>query len=244
MQTEDQSLKPNPAWKIAIVGLPLFLVVSGVVSIVLSVTKRPDDTPDPRLALQSAEVGAEELDEHLRKLSVLIGPRDWETPAGRANMRYAQKFIESMLSPQNYGFVPVTGEHVTYEEERWPTVWADLKGTVDARQVIIVPAPYDLGDAAVAVVLAAANDLRDEELGLTVRFVFYPAALYAAGEGKDLADVVKNGESRIGLVLPDLPAEGGEPPKPGIWSGAQLKPVAQRLVEKVRELAGEDGKMP
>ena len=158
-------------------------------------------------------------------------------------MRYACKFIESILSPQNYGFAPQTGEYLSHEEELWPTVWGDLAGTEDGGEVILVPAAYDLSDAAVAVVLAAANDLRDERMPVTVRFLFYPAVLYAA-EGKDITDVLRKGESGMGLVLPDLPAESGEPPKPGHWSGTQLKPVAERLVEKVRKLAREGGKMP
>jgi hypothetical protein len=234
---EEDDLKPNPAWKIAMVGVPVFLVLSTAWAIWGSWKKSQVEFVDPRLALVSSAADVEEMEDHLYKLSQLLGKRDWESSKGRTNMRRAITFIESTLSPRNYGFSIKRGEHLAHEGDRWPTVWVDLKGTVEPKEVVLVDASYDVSDAAVAVVLAVANDLRDEKLSKTVRFVFHPARLYFAQEGKDLGDVLEPDESHQATLQPDLPGESGVAPEPGRWNGAQLKPVADALAQKVRELA-------
>lgn len=233
----EAEVKANPAWKIAFVGAPVFLLLSSAFVIWGSWKKSQVEAVDPRLALASSTADVEELEDHLYKLSTLLGRRDWESPAGRKNMRRAITFIESTLSPRNYGFAIEKGEYLAHEGERWPTVWVDLKGEVEPGQVVLVDASYDVSDAAVAVVLAAANDLRDEKLSKTVRFVFHPALLYFANEDKDLSDVLKQGESSVSILLPDLPGSDGSAPEPRTWNGAQLKPVANSLAQKVRDLA-------
>lgn len=245
MTADSKRTKANPGWKIAIVGLPVFLALSGAFAMWLWWKESQEDAKlDPRLALESTEVRAEDIDENLRKLSGLLGSRGWESPVERKNMRRAYTFVQGILSPQNYGFSPKSGEYVTLEGEIWPTIWADVRGTAAPRRVILVSAPYDQSDAAVAVVLAAAKDLRDDPMEVTVRFVFFPSELYRVDGGQELTDVLQEDERRVALVLPDLPESVASAQKEDLPDGAALRPIAQQLVEKVRALAAEAGKMP
>ena len=232
-----EATRANPAWKIALVAVPVFLALSSALAMWMWWKRSQEEDLDPRLALAASSVATGELDDHLRKLSVLLGRRDWDSAGGRKNMRRAIAFIEGTLSPLNYGFVIVKGEHLSHDDELWPTVWVDLKGQEEPENVVLVTADYDVSDAAVAVVLAAANDLRDEEMSKTVRFVFFPALLYLLDEGKDLIHVLEEDESHVVTLEPDLPAVSGESLQPDTWNGAQLKPVADDLVQKVRKLA-------
>ncbi len=231
MTTDALEPKPNPAWKIALVAAPLFLLLSTAGAMWFWWKRSQDAEPDPRLALAASAVRTEEIDDHLWKLAVLIGPRDWETPAGRRNMRRAIALIEGTLSPQNYGFVVERGEYLELEEERWPTIWVDLKGGEDEKNVVIVCAPYDARDSQVAAVLGAANDLRDEKMRKTVRFVFFPEQLYSKGEGKVVTDLLSKEESRVEVLIPQPPQSG-----PAL-TAAEVVPIAQDLVEKVRNSA-------
>lgn len=235
---EDNSAKPNPAWRIALVGGPAFLVLSSAVALWIWARQLEDPAPDPRLALAASEVRVEELDDHLRKLDELIGSRDWETPEGRRALRQTLAFLEGTLSPQNYGFVPEKGAYVELLGELWPTLWVDLGGAAAPEQLVLVAVPYDRSSGVLAATLGAINDLRDEELGPLVRFAFYPAVLFEREGREGFQELVREGETRAKLLEPQLPeglvAEGGE----------DVEPVAQALIVKVRSLAGETRKMP
>jgi hypothetical protein len=146
-------------------------------------------------------------------------------------LRQTIAFLEGTLSPQNYGFEVRRGAAVNLEGESWPTIWVDLRGSERNGEVVLVAVPYDQEAAAIAVVLGAVNDLRDEAMRKTVRFAFFPAALYALGEGEELTKILGDGERHRIVPLPDLPGTEGP------LSGASLESAAWALVAKVRHLA-------
>jgi hypothetical protein len=231
MATEEKAAKGNPGWKILLVAVPVFLALSGAFAMWSWWKGREEAGPDPRLALAASEVRARDLDDHLYKLRELIERRDWNTPAGRRGLRQSVAFIEGTLSPQNYGFAVQRGEDLSFADELWPTIWVDLRGSESEREVLLVAAAYDGEAAGIAAVLGAVNDLRDERMGRTVRFVFFPAALHAGEEGREISAALPGGESGGMVLRPELPADAERA------GGADLVPVAQALVDKVRELA-------
>jgi len=234
----EERSRPNPVWKIAMVSAPAFLLLSTAWALWIWWKKSQDDSVDPRLALVSVAAEVEELEDSLHKLSRVLGPRDWESVEGRINMRRAIALIDGTLSPRNYGFAVRTGEHLAHAGERWPTVWVDLAGVSDPMRILLVNAAYDRSDAAVALVLAVARDLRDEQFGPTIRFVFHPAQLYRGqAEEKLLTEILGKNELHSVTLVPEGPGGGtGSAPR-GPWSGAQLKPLADAFAQRVRESA-------
>lgn len=234
----EERSRPNPVWKIAMVSAPAFLLLSTAWALWIWWKKSQDDSVDPRLALVSVAAEVEELEDSLHKLSQVLGPRDWESVEGRINMRRAIAFIDGTLSPRNYGFAVRKGEQLAHAGERWPTVWVDLVGVSDPMRILFVSAAYDRSDAAIALVLAVARDLRDEEFGPTIRFVFHPAQLYRGqAEEKLLTDILGKNELHSVTLVPEGPGGGtGSAPR-GPWSGAQLKPLADAFAQRVRESA-------
>ena len=225
--------RPNPAWKVAMVGIPGFLLLSTGFALWIWWKKSQDDSIDPRLALASVAAEVEELEDSVYKLSKVLGLRGWDTAEKRRNMSRAIALIDGTLSPQNYGFSVKKGERLTYAEEQWPTVWVDLEGQSVSSQVLLVSAPYDGSDAAIAVVLAVARDLRDETFGPTIRFVFYPSQLYQRKEaGKSVVDVLGKGESHLSTLSPETLGLGK-----GSWNGVRLKPMADAFADRVRKSA-------
>ncbi len=234
----EEPSRPNPAWKIAMVGVPIFLLLSTGWALWIWWKKSQDDSVDPRLALVSVAAEVEELEDTLYKLSRVLGPRDWNSLEGRVNMRRAVALIDGTLSPRNYGFAVETGEYLEYAGERWPTVWVDLAGVSDPTRILLVNAAYDQGDASVAVVLAVARDLRDEEFGPTIRFVFHPAQLYLGqSREKPLIDILGEKEVHGATLVPEIPDASSGPAEGRTWNGAQLKPLADAFAQRVRESA-------
>ena len=235
----EEPSRPNPAWKIAMVGGPIFLLLSTGWALWIWWKKSQDDSVDPRLALVSVAAEVEELEDTMHKLSRVLGPRDWKSVEGRKNMRRAIALIDGTLSPRNYGFAVETGEYLSHAGERWPTVWVDLAGVSDPMRIVLANAAYDQGDASVTLALAVARDLRDEEFGPTIRFVFHPAQLYRGqSEEKLLIDILGEDEAHGATLVPEVPGESSGPEARGSWNGAQLKPLADAFAQRVRKSAG------
>lgn len=236
----EDPAKPNPAWKIAMVGGPLFLIVSTGWVLWIWWKESQDDSIDSRLALSSASAEVEELDDTVYKLGKVLGARGWDSSAGHTNMRRAIALIDGTLSPRNYGYKIRRGGHLDFADHPWPTLWADLKGASDPERIVLVNAAYDRSDAAVALVLAVARDLRDEEFAPTIRFIFHPAMLYRnETPEKTLADVLARGEVMGSMLVPEVAQEGKENASRGGWNGARLKPLADAFAQQVRESARE-----
>lgn len=234
---DDENVRPNPAWKIALVAMPAFLVLSTAISIFVWWQRGMEEEVDPRLALASGQVSEAELLDHMHKLTVLVGARSWASESGRANLRRTMAFIDGTLGPQNYGLTVRRGAQQSLAEELWPVLSADLPGKGPG--VVFVVAPYDREATTVALALAAANQLRGEEMERTVRFVFPPSEL--VDEGIPVPDLLLEGES--GPIVYNL-AEQGEFVLPETTGGAVLAEAARRLVGEVRTLSHEGGKMP
>ncbi|NNM29256.1 MAG: hypothetical protein HKO57_07030 [Akkermansiaceae bacterium] len=171
--------KPLLRWKVALVLLPVLLGTAIFGALLWKIRDQGRTRPDARLALAASPVSPAELRQHYRKLSDLVGGRDWESVEGRKSVRRVIAFIDGTLSPQNYGFEVQRGGEVPFVEELWPTLWVDLEGKAEPKNVVLVAVPYDRGNLAVGALLAIANDLRDDDLANTVRLVFYPARLLA-----------------------------------------------------------------
>ena len=234
----EEPSRPNPAWKIAMVGAPIFLLLSTGWALWIWWKKSQDDSIDPRLALASVAAEVEELEDTLHKLSRVLGPRDWKSVEGRSNMRRAIALIDGTLSPRNYGFAVEMGEYLSCAGERWPTVWVDLAGVSDPMRIVFVNAAYDQSDASVTLALAVARDLRDEEFGPTIRFVFHPSQLYREQvEEKLLIDILGENEAHSATLVPELPGESSGPEERRSWNGAQLKPLADAFAQRVRKSA-------
>ena len=60
--------RPNPVWKVAMIGVPAFLFLSTGVALWIWWKKSQDDSVDPRLALASVAAEVEELDTSLLNL--------------------------------------------------------------------------------------------------------------------------------------------------------------------------------
>ncbi|MCH2332508.1 MAG: hypothetical protein MK312_13360 [Roseibacillus sp.] len=95
---------PHPVWKVAMIGVPAFLLLSTGVSLWIWRKQSQEDAIDPPLALASMAAEVEELEDRIYKLSKVLGVRGWDTLEGRRNMRRAVALIDGTLSPQNYGF--------------------------------------------------------------------------------------------------------------------------------------------
>ncbi len=234
---EDENVRPNPVWKIALVAAPAFLVLSTAISIWVWWQRGAHEQSDPRLALASGQVSEGELLDHMQKLTVLVGPRNWASEEGRANLRRTVAFIHGTLGPQNYGFtVRRTPQH-SMAGELWPVLSADLPG--EGPGVVLLVAPYDREATTVALALAAANQLRGEGVARSVRFVFPPSEL--VDESFPVPALVREGESDA--IILDL-SEQGEFVLPETAGGAALAEAARRLVGQVRALSHEGAKMP
>jgi len=234
----EEPSRPNPAWKIAMVGAPAFLLLSTVWALWIWWKESQDDSIDSRLALSSAAAEVEELDDTVYKLGKVLGVRQWSTGGGRANMRRAIALIDGTLSPRNYGYKTEKGGHLELANHPWPTLWADLTGVSDPERIVLVNAAYDQSDAAVAIVLAVARDLRDEEFSPTIRFVFHPAELYGRETPeKSPTGVLARGETLERMLVPELPGARGAVASRGAWNGARLKPLADAFAQQVRESA-------
>ena len=102
----------------------------------------------------------------------------------------------------------------------------------------MVNAAYDGSDAEIALVLAAARDLRDEQFHCTVRFVFHPSRLYSGpGKEKVLSDILGDKETLGATLAPELPGGESQSSVRGAWNGAELKPLADAFAERVRDSA-------
>jgi hypothetical protein len=231
---EEEDVKPNPAWKIALVGIPLFLILSTAGSIWVWVKRGQDDVPDPRLALAAGEVSEVELLDHMKKLTELIGTREWQSEAGRKNLKRTVAFIDGTLGPQNYGFRVGRDRQETFEGELWPILVADLEGSSEPDGIVFAVIPYDGEAASVALALAAANDLRDEKQNRTIRFVFYPAELMdGAIPVADLLGAGEEARERLEVgVDPELPL-------PAFPDGGELKRAARAVAGELRRLANQ-----
>lgn len=184
MSEEQPTGKVVPA---VLVLVPALLLLSAAAAVWWHWRSETTDDPHPGLALGASDLDDDELRDTLKKLTEYIGPRDWETPEGRASMRRAIAFLSGTLSPRNYGYVVRSGGALALAGERWPTVWVDAPGSGPG--VVLVAVPYDGDPGGMAAVLALAGELRDAALRRTVRFAFYPSGLWT-GMGGSKASVL------------------------------------------------------
>lgn len=227
----DPVVKSNPAWKIVLVGAPVFLLVSGVIALVTTWIKSENKPIDPRLGLSAKKVSAREIESLRQTLQLLPGETTWETAAGRQNLRSTTKFIQGLLGEPNYGIGVTSGHFLTFEKELWPAMWGNMGSDLSEGDVILVPARYDRGVEEFLVVLVAANELRGDSFDEMVRFVFYSEELFER-EGKTRQVFVGEEETLRGEVWPEV-----DGPEGGSWTAEQLEVVARKLVRKVRDLA-------
>lgn len=224
----------NRAWKIVLVGVPVFLLLSVVVALLTTWIKSENKPLDPRLGLAAQKVSAREIESLRQTLEQLPGEITWETEGGRKNLRRITRFIQGTMGEQNYGIGIESGHFLSFEGELWPALWGETGSDLSDGKVVLIPARFDRGIEELLVVLVAANELRGDSFKVSVRFAFYSQELFEK-EGRTTQIFLGKEESLRGEVRPVL--EGGEGDS---WTSEQLEVVARDLVRKVRDLARQE----
>lgn len=170
--------------KILIVVLPLWLAVSGAVGLYLLLRSErlATQTPDFQIA---RDINAESLMDDLRKLTTVVGERNFRSEETRRQLRSAAKMIESSLSPQNTGFrVNRVTTEVAYDQQ-WSMYWVEVAGKKAAKEVVWLFGGYDsphsstgseLNATGVAALIALGQSLARATPDRTIRIGFLPHA--------------------------------------------------------------------
>lgn len=152
-------------------------------------------------------ISTESLQDDLRKLTEIVGPRHAGTEAGATGLRRAASMIEGSLGPGNAGYKVQVEPGPETPNGSWPIIIARLPGSKPGLAVL---AGYDANPAGggveanatgVASTMAAAQALAGEELGKAVTFVFVPHAYELEGPVIATADRALGQLGDISTVL-------------------------------------------
>jgi hypothetical protein len=185
MPAMDEVPPPSRRWvKVLIVALPLWIAVSGAVGLYLFLRSERIATQTPDFQI-TRDIEGERLMSDLRKLTMVVGERNFRTEETRKHLRSAAKMIEGSLSPQNTGFrVNRTTEEVAFDQQ-WSIYWVEIKGKKATEEVVWLFAGYDsplsssgteLNATGVAALLALGQSLATATPDRTIRIAFLPHA--------------------------------------------------------------------
>jgi hypothetical protein len=131
------------------------------------------------------DINGESLMDDVRKLTKVVGERNFRNEETRSHLRVAAKMIEGGLSPQNTGFrVNRSTAEVAYDQQ-WSIYWVEVKGKKAPEEVVWLFAGYDspisstgaeLNATGVAALLALGQSLANATPDRTVRLAFLPHA--------------------------------------------------------------------
>lgn len=173
--------KSRPRWVVwLLVILPLWLLVSGAVSIWYLVNREQDQEQgaQQRFARSVSESG---IADDMGKLVGVIGERHASSPDAARNLTRAAAMIEGTLGPSNTGFT-VKRENGPAE---FPLLHVTIAGKNPATPGVWVVCSYDsrpgtpgveANATGIAAVLAAAQALAADQALASVSFVFVPHA--------------------------------------------------------------------
>jgi len=181
----DDTPKAPRRWiKVLLIALPLWLALSGGVGLYLFLRSERISSETPNFQI-SREIKPESLMDDLRKLTVVIGERNFRNEETRKHLRSAAKMIEGSLSPQNTGFrVRRTTDEVAFDQQ-WSIYWVEIEGKKTPEEVVWLFAGYDspisstgreLNATGVAALLALGQSLASATPDRTIRIAFLPHA--------------------------------------------------------------------
>lgn len=224
--TAEQA-KGKPTLRYWVAAVPALLILSICIALALAVRDhhKPEETK-----LIAGEITVDEMVDYLNKLTRWIGPRDLTTEEGQKALRSTVAMAEGTLGPSNIGYAT---SQVTDSAQGflWRTVWLDA-GPEEAKNVVVVQAPYGGTGEEVAFALGYAEFLTKKTLSYKVRLVFTPP-LAGAGELSWVEKrVMSDEETLVGLV--QLQAGEAAPELGELVVSAELKEKLGEVLEKRR----------
>jgi hypothetical protein len=186
MDGEIIEAEPSGKWKLAIVLLPAFLLLSAGGAVWFHWHQGRNVEIDARLALQSSALNAKELQGHFTKLTDYIGPRGWDSEEEVKGLRRTLAYLEGTLSPQNYGFRVQRANGLSLNGDLWPVLWVELEPKEGATKWMVVDVAYDQKPEDLAIVLAVLNEMRGMKYARGIRFVFSDSYDERGREGERL----------------------------------------------------------
>ena len=170
MTNEEQPVRQSPVVRWFIVGLPVGLILFGMMSFVIWFQKRYEKE-HPGASKFSAVMRRDlNLDDYRRYVNIFrskIGPRTWEKAE---NIAAAQSFIESTLGFDNMGYQT---QRLEFEKNGRPVahISVDLPGHGDKNNVIVVTTDYVRDkDENIAAILSLAHAFTGTRHRKTIRF--------------------------------------------------------------------------
>lgn len=254
-----EEVGPTRRWvKVLLVLLPAWLVVSSAVGLYFLIRGEQDSAaefPVPR------SIEAASLADDLRKLTEVLGERNFRDEVTRGHLRGAERMIEGSLGVQNTGFRVNRAPVDQTDGQQWPLLWVEVRGSQKPGEVVWLLAGYDsasgsagvdMNATGVAGLLAVAQSLVNEAPPRTLRIGFVPNAYQ---EGRDPAEVarmvnktlVEAGGQIVHVVHvfalgrgPDLQFAGPRPQSAsamssGMMSATLAEPSAGEFATRLRE---------
>jgi hypothetical protein len=260
--------------RICLVGLPVGLLLTGLLSVVLVGHARdPESVRSERKAARSAMRVDIDLPStvrrHVERLATEIGPRSSEKIA---SLEAARFYLLSTLGPSNLGY-SVKEQSYTIGAQSFANIEAGLTGRRWPREIIVIGAHYDSmpttpgaddNASGVAALLALAEIFAGKEQGRTIRFVAFtneePPWFQTKNMGslRYAAELKANGEQVVAMIslesigyFSDAPGSQRYPapldkmyPDVGNFIAVAGAPQGAALVRFVYDAMRADGSIP
>ncbi|MFV1994448.1 MAG: M28 family peptidase [Verrucomicrobiales bacterium] len=171
-------MKQETVIKAAVVGLPIGLVLLGVLSMVYYFRTGAHDSEWRASEFMHREIEEKDLREHVRVLSEVIGERHSGKPQA---LERAAKYLESSLGVSNMGY-RVLRRNYSAGGETWANLEVEIPGRGRRDEIVVVGAHYDSvrggagandNGTGIAALLAIANSLVGSHPARTLRFVAF-----------------------------------------------------------------------
>lgn len=197
---------PSPRiYKVLIMILPVGVVIGTIVFMYMYFhNERRDAQNHAVIASHGLRVG--DLDDMVEKFTGRIGVRSVDSEQGRRGLTRAAAMIEGRLGPQNVGFPVKKSEGEAAHGRLWKALWVDVRGEKKPESVVFAAVSFSgaggVADAnAVSSMLMLASSMARDKPARTIRFVFLPLDLDAAGQNKWLLGrCLNDGETCAGIV--------------------------------------------
>ena len=206
-------------YKFAIMVLPIGVIIGTAVFMWMYYQKHKEESNEQQVIV-AAGIRLTDLQDMTSKFTDLIGPRGVDTQEGQVGLQRAAAMIEGRLGPQNMGFKVFRGEAEAVGERLWKSLWVDVRGGDQEKQVLIVAVsfsgPGEIADAnTVSTVMMLASSLAEDKPSRTIRLVFLPMKREFEEQNRWLvSQCLRNGETCAGIVglhvMDGAPQAGGD----------------------------------
>jgi len=172
---EDRSPR---IYKVLIMILPVGVVIGTIVFMWMYFAKHQEESNEQNVIVATG-IRISDLEDMVRKFTVLIGLRTSETEEGRIGLRQAAATIEGRLGPKNLGLMVRKDSGEAAHELLFKSLWVDIRGQERAKEIVFMAVSYagegEVADSnTVATVMMLASSLANEKPSRTIRFVFLP----------------------------------------------------------------------